>query len=50
MQAVQGTHVVPVDRTAVLQLVASVGIPMMPVIATQVQLADLAKWIIGKIL
>lgn len=45
-----GMRVVPVDRIAVLQLVVSAGIPMLAVVARQVSLADLLKWIVGGIL
>ena len=43
-------RVVPIDRAVVVQLVVAAGIPLLAVVATQVPLADLAKWILGTIL
>ena len=42
-------RVVPVDRIAVIQLVASAGIPLLAVVGRQVSLAEIVKWIVGGI-
>ncbi len=41
---------VPVDRFALIQLAVAAGIPMLAVVATQTQLLEAAKWIIGALL
>lgn len=50
IKSVEEIRIIPVDRTAVLQLLAAAGIPMLAVVATQVPLAEIVKWFIGKIL
>ena len=50
VQAVREMRVFPVDGPAVLQLVVAAGVPMLAVVATQIPLADLVKWIVGTIL
>jgi hypothetical protein len=50
IKAVEEIRVIPVNRVAVMQLVAAAGIPMLAVVATQIPLADILKWFIGKIL
>ena len=37
-------------RAAVVQLVVAAGVPLLAVIAKQIPLVDLAKWIVGTIL
>jgi hypothetical protein len=50
VQAVRELRVVPIDRAAVAQLVVAAGVPLLAVIAKQMPLVDLAKWIVGTIL
>jgi hypothetical protein len=50
VQTVRELRVVPVDRTAVVQLVVAAGVPLLAVIGKQIPLVDLAKWIVGTIL
>jgi hypothetical protein len=50
VQAVRDMRVVPVDAVAVIQLVVAAGIPMLAVVATQIPLEDLVKWLVGTIL
>lgn len=50
IKTVAAIRIVPVDRAAFLQLLAAAGIPMLAVVATQIPLADILKWFIGKIL
>lgn len=50
VEAVQGMRVVPVDIVAVIQLVVAAGVPMLAVVATQIPLGDLVKWLVGTIL
>jgi hypothetical protein len=50
MQPVLGMRVVPVDSAALVQVVAAAGLPLLAVVATQVPLAELVKWIVGAIL
>jgi hypothetical protein len=49
VQAVLDMRVVPVDRAALLQIVAAAGLPLLVVIATRMPLPDLVKWIVGAI-
>ena len=49
VQAVQELHTFPVDRAAVMQLLIAAGIPMLAVVATQIPLAELVQWIVGRI-
>jgi len=49
IEAVQHLRFVPVDFPAVLQLLIAAGVPLLAVVATQVPLADLVKWIAGAI-
>ena len=50
VQAVRELRFVPVDVAAVIQLAFAAGIPLLAVVATQMPLMDLAKWIVGIIL
>lgn len=50
IKAVQEMRLVPIDRGAVVQLVVAAGVPMLAVAATQVPMAELGKWFLGKIL
>jgi len=50
VEAVRGLRLVPVDRAALAQLVAAAGVPMLAVVATQIPLLDLVKWIVSTIL
>jgi hypothetical protein len=50
IKAVESIRIVPVDRAAFLQLLGAAGIPMLAVVATQIPLADILKWFLGKIL
>ena len=50
VQAVRELRIVPVDGAAVIQLALAAGIPLLAVVATQMPLVDLAKWIVGTIL
>ena len=50
VQAVREMRVFPIDGAAVVQLVAAAGVPLLAVVATQIPLVDLAKWIVGTIL
>ncbi len=50
VQAVLALRVIPVDGSAVAQLVAAAGVPMLAVLATQMPLIELGKWIMGVIL
>ena len=44
---IETMRIVPVDRTAIQSLVTSAGVPMLAVMATQVPLLELLKWIAG---
>lgn len=48
-ELVQQQRFIPVDFPAVLQLVIAAGVPMLAVVVTQVQLANLVKWIFGTV-
>jgi hypothetical protein len=48
--AALGLRLVPVDRPALLQLVIAAGLPLLAVVATQVSLGEVVKWIFGQIL
>jgi hypothetical protein len=50
LQTVRKLRVVPVNGAAALQLVIAAGIPLLAVVAREVPLADIMKWIVGKIL
>lgn len=43
-------RLVPVDRAAVAQLVVAAGVPMLAVVAAQIPLRELARWLLGTIL
>ena len=49
LQAVQEMGVFPVDRSALVQLVIPAGAPMLAVVATQIPLGELVKWLVGTI-
>lgn len=50
VQLVRELRVVPIDSAAVVRLVVAAGAPLVAVIATQMPLVDLGKWIVGTIL
>jgi hypothetical protein len=50
LQTARKLHVVPVNRSAVAQLLIAAGIPLLAVVVREVPLADIVKWIAGKIL
>lgn len=49
VEVVREIRIVPVDGTAMMQLLSAAGIPMLAVATTQVPLAELLKWIAGAI-
>lgn len=49
VQAVRELRVFPIDGPALVQLVLAAGVPLLAVVATQMPLLDLAKWIVGTI-
>ena len=49
VQAVQELRTFPVDRVVVMRLIVAAGIPMLAVVATQIPLAELVQWIVGRI-
>jgi hypothetical protein len=50
VQAVRELRAVPVDRAALVQLLVAGGAPLLAVVATQMSLLDLVRWIVGAIL
>lgn len=50
LQTARKMHVVPINRSAVIQLVIAAGIPLLAVVVREVPVADIVKWIVGKIL
>ena len=48
-EAIETLRIVPVDRDAVMGLLAAAGLPMLAVVATRIPLVDLVKWIAGAI-
>jgi len=50
LQTARKLHVVPINRSAVAQLLIAAGIPLLAVVVREVPLADIVKWIAGKIL
>ena len=50
VKVVQEMRFVPIDMATVLQVVIAAGVPLLAVVATQIPLADLVKWIVGTIL
>lgn len=50
VQVVRELRVVPVDLVAVMQLVLAAGLPLLTVVATQMPLSELARWLVGAIL
>jgi hypothetical protein len=50
VQVVPELRTFPMDRAAVMQLIIAAGIPMLAVVATQIPLAELMQWVVGKIL
>jgi hypothetical protein len=50
VEVVREMRVVPVDGPAVVLLAVAAGTPLLAVVATQVPLADLARWVVGAIL
>lgn len=49
-QTARKIQMVPVNRSAVVQLLIAAGIPLLAVVVREVPLADMLKWIAGKIL
>lgn len=47
VEAVQQLRYIPVDFPAILQLLVSAGVPLLSVVATQVPIGNLLKWLIG---
>jgi hypothetical protein len=50
LQTARKLQMVPVNRSAVVQLVIAAGVPLLAVVVREVPLADIVKWIVGKIL
>lgn len=50
IQSIRAMQFVPVDRATVVQLVVAAGLPMLAVAAQLMPLAELAKWLLRKIL
>ncbi len=50
VQAALTLRVVPIDIAAAAQLVVAAGIPMLAVVATQIPLVEVGRWIFGVIL
>jgi hypothetical protein len=50
LQTARKLQMVPVNRSAVVQLVIAAGVPLLAVVVREVPLADMVKWIVGKIL
>jgi len=50
VESVRNTRLVPVDRVALIQLLAAAGLPMLAVIATRIALLGLAQWIVNTVL
>ena len=50
VQVVRELRVVPVDLAAVIQLVLAAGLPLLAVVATQMPLSELARWLVSAIL
>ena len=40
---------IPVDALAVVQVIIAAGVPLLAVVATQVPIADIAQWLVGRI-
>jgi len=49
VEAVRDQRIVPVDKLAVVQLLTAAGVPLLAVVATQVPLTELLKWIAGAV-
>jgi len=49
-EAVQQQRFIPVDFLAVAQLVLAAGVPLFAVVATQMPIGNLIKWIVGAVL
>jgi len=49
VETVRGQRIVPVDKLAVVQLLTAAGVPLLAVVATQVPLTELLKWIAGAV-
>jgi len=43
-------RLVPVDKPAVMQMLAAIGLPLLGVIATQVPLVELVRWLAGTLI
>lgn len=50
VQTAQAMHIVPVDLAAVVQLVVTTGIPLLAVVAREIPLIEIVKWIVGTVL
>jgi hypothetical protein len=49
VETVQSMRLVPVDGTTALRLLIAAGLPMLPLLATRVPLAELLGWILGAV-
>lgn len=47
VEVVQNMRFIPVDRNAIIQVVLASGAPMLAVIATQLPMSDLLKWLLA---
>jgi hypothetical protein len=50
VQTALDMHIVPLDRTAVLQILVAAAAPFLFFLATQIPTAEIVKWIVGAIL
>jgi hypothetical protein len=50
LQTARKLHMVPINRSAVIQLVIAAGVPLLAVVVREVPVVDIVKWIVGKIL
>ncbi|MGB5477395.1 MAG: hypothetical protein WBO53_10320, partial [Thermoanaerobaculia bacterium] len=48
-EVVQKMRIVPVDGAAAIRLLIAAGLPMLAVVATEVPLAQLVKWVAGAV-
>jgi hypothetical protein len=49
VEVVRQLRFVPVDLPALLQILIAAGVPLLAVVATQVPLGDLVKWLLGAV-
>lgn len=50
VEVAQALRVIPIDLVAIVQLLVAAGIPMLAVVATQIPLGQIARWLVGTIL